>query len=56
LTTRANVIKLFTAVKYDFSLQAIVFVTCKSFQDGIVFADKAGAYPSETPFKCSILG
>ncbi len=32
-----------------------MFAPGKSFQDSIVFAGKAGAYPSEAPFKCSIL-
>jgi hypothetical protein len=46
----ANVIKLITAVSYVFSYQARVFVPCKPFQDSIVFASKAGAYPSENNF------
>jgi hypothetical protein len=33
-----------------------VFAHGKPFQDSIVFASKAGAYPSETPFRCSTLG
>ncbi len=52
----ANVIKLFTVVSYEFSQKARVFVACKPFQDSIVFADKAGAYSSETSFRCSTLG
>ncbi len=45
----ANVIKLFTAVSYDFSYQARAFVPGKPFQPSLMFAGKAGAYPSEAP-------
>ncbi len=38
----ANPIKLFTAVIYDFSLQARVFVPGKPFQSSLMFAGKAG--------------
>jgi hypothetical protein len=31
-----------------------VFAPGKPFQDSTVFWGKAGAYPSETPFRCSI--
>jgi len=50
LVLDVNVIKLFTAVIYEFTQQARLFITCK------VFADKSGAYPSEIPFRCSTLG
>jgi hypothetical protein len=33
-----------------------VFLPHKLFQDSIVFADKAGAYPSETHFRYSTIG
>jgi hypothetical protein len=33
-----------------------MFAPCKPLQDSIVFAGKAGAYPSETPFRCSAPG
>jgi hypothetical protein len=46
-----NVIKLFMAVSYDFSL-----MPCKPFQNSTVFVGNAGAYPNETPFGCSTLG
>ncbi len=32
-----------------------VFIPCKPSQDSIVFVGVAGAYPSETPFRSSIL-
>jgi hypothetical protein len=34
---------------------ASVFVPGKPFQPSLMFAGKAGAYPSETPFRCSTL-
>jgi hypothetical protein len=43
LSTGANDIKLFTAAIYE----ARVFVYCKPCQVSLVFAGKAGAYPSE---------
>ncbi len=45
--------KHFTAVIYGFSLQARVFVPGKPFQLSLVFVGNAGAYLSETPFRCS---
>jgi hypothetical protein len=51
MTPVANVIKLFTAVSYNFS-----FVPGKPFQPSLMFAGKAGAYPSEVPFNYSTLG
>jgi hypothetical protein len=53
LTPVANVIKLFMAVSYDFSLEALAFVPDKPFQPNLMFAGKTGAYPSEGPFRCS---
>ncbi len=32
-----------------------MFVSGKPFQPSLMFADKAGAYPSEETFRCSIL-
>jgi len=56
LRSGANVIKLYTAVIYEFSYFARVFVPRKPFKDSIVLAGKEGAYLSETPFRCSNLG
>jgi hypothetical protein len=33
-----------------------MFVPGRPFQPSLIFVDKAGAYPSEAPFKCSTLG
>ncbi len=33
-----------------------VFIPGKLFQPSLMFAGKAGAYPSEAPFRCSTLG
>jgi len=33
-----------------------VFVPGKPFKPSLIFAGKAGAYPSEAPFRCSTLG
>jgi hypothetical protein len=33
-----------------------VFVLGKPFQHCVMIAGKAGAYPSEAPFRCSTLG
>jgi hypothetical protein len=55
MATGANVTKLFMAVSYKLSQYARVFVRCKPFQESIVFAGMAGAYPSERPIKCSNL-
>ncbi len=52
----ANVIKPFTAVTFEIFKYARVFFLLKPFQDIIVFTDKAGAYQSETPFRCYTLG
>jgi hypothetical protein len=52
-STGANVIILFTAVSYDFSQLARVFVRGKPFQPSLMFAGKAKACSSEAPFKCS---
>ncbi len=41
----AIVIKLFTAVSYDFSLKARVFVPGKPFQSSLMLAVRPGAYP-----------
>jgi len=45
----ASVIKLFTAVSYEFSYLARVHVPGKPFQPGLILVSKAGAYPSEAP-------
>jgi hypothetical protein len=52
----ANVIKHFSALSYNFSLSAIAFAPGKPFHPCQMFADKARAYPSEAPFRCSTLG
>jgi hypothetical protein len=52
----ANVKKLFTAVSYDFSKYARVFVPGKPFQPSLMFGGKAGAYPREAPFRCYTQG
>jgi hypothetical protein len=44
-----NLIKLFTAVRYNFSLKARAFVPGKPFQPSLMFVGKARAYPSEAP-------
>ncbi len=49
-------IKLFTDVSYKFSYWAIVFVLLAKNYRMVVFANKAGAYPSGTLFRCSTLG
>ncbi len=46
---RANVIKLFTVVSYDFSYLARTFVPGKPYHPSLMFVGKAGAYPSEAP-------
>ncbi len=50
-TSVANVIKLVTAVSYDFSQKTRVFVPSKPFQPCLMFELKARAYPSEAPFE-----
>ncbi len=52
----ANVMKLFTAVNYKRSQNAIAFAPGKLFQLSLMFAGKAGAYPSKALFRCSTLG
>jgi hypothetical protein len=47
----ANVIIHFTVVRYEFSQLSNAFVPDKFFQPGLMFAGKAGAYPSEAPFR-----
>jgi hypothetical protein len=42
----ANIIKLFTAVSYEFLEYARVFVPSKLFQPSLISAGKAGAYQS----------
>jgi hypothetical protein len=43
-STVANVIKLFTAVSYDFSKYARAFVPGKPFQPRLMFVGEAEAY------------
>jgi hypothetical protein len=38
------------------TLSPWVFVSGKPFQPSLMFQGKAGAYPSEAPFRCSTLG
>ncbi len=45
LTPGANVIKLFTALSYDFSLKARAFVPGKPFQPSLMFVDGARSLP-----------
>ncbi len=52
----ANVIKLFSAVNYDFLKYARVFVPGKPFQPSLMSSGKAGAYLSEAAFMYSTLG
>jgi hypothetical protein len=52
----ANVIKLFTAVSYDFSLKARAFIPGKPFQPSLMFAGKAGAYPRVEHLQGASLG
>jgi hypothetical protein len=52
LSAVANVIQLFAAVIYDFSQKARAFVSDKPFQPMLMFAGKAGSYPT----MCSTLG
>jgi hypothetical protein len=49
--TEANVMKLLTAVSYEFLYYAGAFVPGKPFQPSQMFAGKAEAYPSEAPFR-----
>jgi hypothetical protein len=52
---RPCITKLITAVIYGFPLCAKVFVPDKPFQPSLMFVDKAGSYPSESPFRCSMV-
>ncbi len=52
----ANVKKLFTVVSYDFHHKLEHYDPGKLLQPSLIFAGKAGAYPSEPPFSCSTLG
>ncbi len=46
--------KKYMSVIYDFHNK--VFVPGKPFQKSLMFVSKAGAYPSEAPFRFSTLG
>ncbi len=46
-----NIIKLFTVVIYNCSYQAGGCDPGKPYQPSIMIMSKAGAYPSETPFR-----
>jgi hypothetical protein len=48
--------KLFRAVIYKLLLLARAFVPCKLIQPSLIFADKAGDYPREAPFRSTTLG
>ncbi len=50
----AKVVKLFTAVSYDFQdkLERLSLASLNR----LMFVVKAGASPNETPFRCSTLG
>ncbi len=52
----AKFYKTFAVVIYKFLWYAGVFVPGKPFQPSLLFAGKAGAYPSEVPFWRSNLG
>ncbi len=52
----ANVIKLFTAVIYKFSLYARVFVLDKPFHSCLIFVGKGEAFPRVEQLKCTLLG
>jgi hypothetical protein len=43
----AKVMKIFTVVNYEFFKWAKAFVPSKPFHLSLMFAGKAGAYPSE---------
>jgi hypothetical protein len=49
-TPVANVIKLFRAVSYYFSLKAMHFVPGRFFVPSLMFVGKARAYPREAMF------
>ncbi len=40
---------------YGRNLRIFVFVPGKTFQPSLMFTGKAGAYPSEAPFRCTTL-
>jgi hypothetical protein len=54
--SRCQCCKTFTAVIFNFSLKAIVFVPGKLFQPILRFVGKAGADPVEEPFRYFTLG
>jgi hypothetical protein len=54
--TGANVIKLFTAVSYNFSQLAEVFVPGKPFHPSVMFCVRPGAYPRVEHLKGASLG
>jgi hypothetical protein len=54
-TPGANPIKLFTAVIYEFSWKASVFVPGETFQISLMYASKARVYSSGAPLKNSTL-
>jgi hypothetical protein len=56
LAPGANVIKLNTALNYNFSQKARAFVPGKLFQPSLMFPGKAGAYLTESPFRGYTLG
>jgi hypothetical protein len=43
-------------VTYEWAQKAKVFVHVRPFQPSLMFASRAGAYPSEAPFTGSTLG
>jgi hypothetical protein len=53
---KANPIKLFTAIIYEFLKYAEVLVLGKPFQPILLFVGKVKAYPKEAPFRCFTLG
>jgi hypothetical protein len=54
-TPGPNVIKLYTAVIYEFLKFAWVFVLDKPFQPSLMFVGKAGAYLRVEQLKCTSL-
>ncbi len=48
----ANITKLFTAVIYECSEKARVFLHDGPFQPSLTFASNAVAYPQEATFRC----
>jgi hypothetical protein len=53
---RLNVTKLLTAVIYQCSLQARVFVPGKHFQPSLMFSGELRAFPCVANFGCSTQG